>query len=334
MGHTSSRPLVVGIDLGGTNMQIGVVDRSFAIIGRCKRKTKSVQGRDAVIDRLVEGVRRACEEAGIVVGDLGAVGIGAPGAIDIPHGVVLDAPNLQWKDAPLQQLLEERLGCPVVVDNDVNVAIWGEAKLGAGRGRGDMLGVWCGTGVGGGLVLNGRIWHGAFFTAGEIGQTIITPDGPPGMTTVEHHCSRTGLSHILTGLLRTDRTSMLHSLIESNDGVIGSKILADAVAAGDSLACRVVEHASELLGIAIANWITVLAIDTVILGGGVTEALGQPFVDKVKASFVKHVFPARCRECLIVPSQLMDDAGLLGAALLAADVVTNGADTSLHAASR
>ncbi len=316
---SKSDPLVVGIDLGGTNMQIGVVNSEHAIVGRCKRKTKADLGRDAVIKRICEGVRRACDDAHVDLHDMVAVGIGAPGAIDIPRGVVLEAPNLKWNDVPLKDLLLEELDLPVIVDNDVNVAVWGEARLGAGQGRGDMLGVWLGTGVGGGLVLNGRLWHGTTFTAGEIGQTVITPGGPPGLLTVEDHCSRTGMSHILRKLMQTDRESILHRLVEEADGAIGSKILAEAVEAKDGLACRVVDHAAEMLGIAIANWVTVLSIDTIIIGGGVTEALGEPFVDKIRPIFRRYVFPGRLRDCLIITSRLEDDAGLLGAALLAQD---------------
>jgi glucokinase len=312
---------VVGIDLGGTNMQIGVVDAGGAIIGRCKRKTKADLGQAAVIDRLVEGVRRACEEGGLDRSAVMAVGIGAPGAIDIPNGVVLEAPNLRWNNAPLRDLLEATLRCKVVVDNDVNVAVWGEAMVGAAKGRRHVLGVWLGTGVGGGLVLDGKLWHGPCFTAGEIGQTVITPGGPPGLLTVEDHCSRTGMSGILRKLMHMDRSSILHQLTDDEHGSISSKALAEAVRSGDVTACRVVDHAADLVGVAIANWVTVLSIDTVVVGGGVAEALGEPFLDKVRATFRRHVFPARLRDCMIAASVLCDDAGVVGAALLAQDAM-------------
>lgn len=318
----ATRP-VIGIDLGGTNMQIGVVDARNQIIGREGRKTKSDEGADAVIDRLVTGVQRACDDAKVKLKDIGAVGIAAPGAIDIPKGIVLEAPNLKWYDFPLRSILKKKLKRPVVVDNDVNGAVWGEFILGAGRPQGgskrsgDVLGVWMGTGVGGGLIIDDKLFHGEFFTAGEVGQTVICPQGKKGRRTVEDFCSRTGMSRTIQGRLKDFPKSKLLELTEGTGKITGSKQLAKAYLAGDRLAVEVVNDAADLLGIAIANLITVLAIDTVVIGGGVTEALGKPYLKRITASFKVNVFPQRCAKCRLVMTQLKDDAGLLGAALLA-----------------
>jgi len=323
----SSKSLVVGIDLGGTNMQIGVVDAKNKIIGREGRKTKAEQGSREVIDRIAKGVEKACENGGVSLKKIAAVGIAAPGAIDIPNGVVLEAPNLHWINLPLRDILQRKLGCKVVVDNDVNGAVWGEFRLGGGRlgnkkkahaeGAGDLLGVWMGTGVGGGLVINGKLFYGAFFTAGEVGHTVIHPEGGEGRATVEDFCSRTGMSRTIEARLKDYPKSMLRELTDGTGKITGSKQLAKAFKAGDDLAVDVVNKAADLLGIAIANWITVLAIDNVVIGGGVTEALGRPYISRIRASFKKHVFPKRCQKCRLVMTELKDDAGLLGAALLA-----------------
>ncbi|HWB20638.1 MAG TPA: ROK family protein, partial [Phycisphaerales bacterium] len=174
---------VIGVDLGGTNMQIGVVNSKNKIVGREGKKTRSAEGLKAVVDRMARGIRQACDEAEISINQVACIGVAAAGAIDIPRGVVLNAPNLKWHNAPLRAMLEKRLGRPVVIDNDVNGAVWGEYMLGAGKGRGDVLGVWLGTGVGGGLVLNGSLYYGAFFTAGEVGQTVLFPRGQRGRRT-------------------------------------------------------------------------------------------------------------------------------------------------------
>ncbi|MFO0873929.1 MAG: ROK family protein [Phycisphaerales bacterium] len=308
---------VIGVDLGGTNMQVGVVDAQGRIVGRCKRKTKADLGLDEVVVRLVEAVERACTDAGLARREIASIGVGVPGAIDIPRGVVLEAPNLQWFDVPIRDILAREFDRPVVIDNDVNVAVWGEANVGAGRGRRDLLGVWVGTGVGGGLVLGGRIWHGPGFTAGEIGQTIATPDGNPSKRTLEQHASRTGIVHTLELLLLKFPDSRLHALRDENDGRIGSSQIAAAWSAGDQAAIEVVEHAASLIGVAIANVVTLLSIDAVVVGGGVTEAIGQPFVDRIRRSFDRDVFPARLRRCEIAMTTLGADAGVLGAALLA-----------------
>jgi glucokinase len=274
------------------------------------------------VDNLVKGVDAACADAGVSTDDLGAVGICAAGAIDMPRGVVLNAPNLHWNDVPLRDIMAERLGRTIVVDNDVNGAVWGEHRLGAGRGRSDALGVWVGTGVGGGLVLNGRLYHGTFFTAGEVGHTVILPDAPPGERTIEDCCSRTGMLREMRQRLDRHPESRIAGLPEDQDTIAGTSAIADAYAADDLLVCRVVDRAAELLGIAIANWVTVLSLDTVIMGGGMAEALGDAFLGRIRESFDRVVFPDRCRDCALLVTKLAADSGLLGAALLARDEIS------------
>ena len=321
---TAMRPgneWVVGVDLGGTNMQAIVVDPTNKIVGRTHARTEPERGADDVIDRLVETVNDACREAGTSLTQIGAVGIAAAGAIDIPNGVILVAPNLHWENLPLLDRLREKIGRPVVLENDVNGAVWGEHHLGAGVGHGDVLGVWVGTGIGGGLILDGHIHHGAFFTAGEIGHTILTPNGETGQRTVEDHCGRIGVIRALREQLDSHPESMLNEVGKGDGVAIDMGMLAEAYAAGDALTQQVVHRAADLLGIAIANWVTVLALDTVIVGGGMTEALGEPYLQQIRRSFEATVFPARSRACRLVSTQLKGDAGPLGAALLARQLV-------------
>jgi glucokinase len=317
--------LVIGIDLGGTNMQAGVVTSDNKIIGRDHRKTIARDGQSAVLNRIAECVYAACADAGVNLDRISAIGIAAPGAIDIPRGVVLEAPNLRWRNVPLRKLLQAQFKRRVVVDNDVNGAVWGEYQLGACKPRGlndksrpaDVLGIWLGTGVGGGLVLGRQLFHGTLFTAGEVGQTIIQPGGKAGRRTVEDFCSRTGISRSIRELLGQYRKSSLRNAEDPKIKQFHSRTLATVYQERDPLAIRVVNEAADLLGIAIANWVTVLALDTVIIGGGVTEALGTPFIKLVRKSFDRDVFPARSRKAQLVMTKLKDDAGLLGAALLA-----------------
>lgn len=307
---------IVGIDLGGTNMQIGVVDAEGAIVGRSRKKTQALEGRAKVIDRIVEGVNLACEHAGMTVKQLGGLGIGAPGAVDPHRGVVLEAVNLRWNDVALSSILQDRLGIPVVVDNDVNVAVYGEWKMGSGQGVTELLGVWVGTGVGGGLILRGTLYEGALFTAGEIGHTILFPGTPMGQRSLEQNCSRTAVADRLTKLIKSNHTSKLAEAVLAGEA-IKSKLIADAYETGDALTRQVVDEVAYHLGIAIANCVTLLSLPRVVLGGGLTEAIGKPFVTEVKKSVKQYVFPDRCRQVDIVASELEDDAGLLGAALLA-----------------
>ncbi|MCP3905691.1 MAG: ROK family protein [Planctomycetes bacterium] len=312
---------VIGIDVGGTNMQIGVVDETNALVGRAARRTQASRGLDHVLGVVADGVDEACRAAGIAGGDVAAVGVAAAGAIDVPRGVVLDSTNMGWQDVPLRDLLAERLGRPVVLDNDVNGAVWSEHQLGAAGGRGDLLGIWVGTGIGGGLVLNGQVYHGDRFTAGEVGHTVLRPDGEQGMRTVEDLCSRTGLRRQFGRLLPDHPGSALYAACDGDAERLGTTSLARAYADGDALAVRVIDGSADYLGVAIANWVTVLALPAVIVGGGITEALGAPYLDRIRASFVEHVFPDEHRSCALSITELAADAGLLGAALLARERV-------------
>jgi glucokinase len=318
------RQPVIGIDLGGTNMQFGVVDETGRITGRARGKTEARRGRDAVVENLAAGSEAACRDAGMGLQDVGAVGIAAAGAIDIPRGVVIEAPNLGWTDLALRDLLEDRLGRPVVLDNDVNGAVWGEHCLGAGRGRQDLAGVWVGTGIGGGFVLRGRLYYGGFFTAGEFGHQVLRPDERPGRRSVEDLCSRTGMVRTLEAMLPDHPGSLVSRLRGQGAGPIGADIIAAAYGAADGLVVQVVNEAADLLGVAIANMVTLLSLRTVIVGGGMTEALGEPYLARIRESFAQTVFPRRLAACELRMTELAADSALLGAALLAREAIESG----------
>ncbi|MBK7406493.1 MAG: ROK family protein [Phycisphaerales bacterium] len=317
---------IIGIDLGGTNMQVGVVRHdarksgaSKAILGSARKKTKAEDGLDSVINRITEAVNEACQAAGVALQDLGGLGIGAPGAVDPGKGIVLEAVNLRWNDVKLAKILSERLGLPVVVDNDVNVAVYGEWVLGAARGSGSVLGVWVGTGIGGGLILNGQLYYGHHMTAGEIGHMLIFPNNPPGSRSLEHNCSRTAVVERIVRLIQSNQPSMLSEITGEKYEKIKSKALAQAYEAGDELTRRVVDDAARLVGDQVGSVVTLLSLERVVLGGGLTEAIGEPFVKGVREATRAVAFPDVCKKVEVVASELLDNAGLLGAAMIAVD---------------
>ncbi|MSR41323.1 MAG: ROK family protein [Phycisphaerales bacterium] len=318
--------VVAGVDLGGTNISVGILDCDGKVVGRAKRKTKASEGRDVVVRRLVEAVWRAMEDAKCDPSSLLGVGVGAPSAVDVSKGMVIKAGNLGWENVPLREILEKEFRLPVALDNDVNVAVWGEAQLGAARGRKNVLAVWVGTGVGGGLILDGKLWRGPFHTAGEIGHVVLFPGGQPGFMTVEDICSRTGVVNALRRLLPMHPDSALHALLRErgaegksdDEGSIGSAMIAKAYERGDELTLKVLNQSADLLGLAIANVVTMLAIDTIVIGGGLAEALGKPYLARVRKQFERTVFPSNCSGCEVVGSSLNDLAGVLGAGMLIA----------------
>lgn len=317
MSEDQSAALFAGIDLGGTNIQFGIVDAGGRIHGRSKGKTQPESGLESILDRIVSGIEDASQSAGVRPEDLSGVGIGVPGPVDPATGVVREAVNLRWSNTPIGDLLTERIGLPVVVDNDVNVAVYGEAKHGAGIGSDHIVGAWIGTGVGGGLVLDGRLYYGHHFSAGEIGHIQLYPGNPPGSRSVENICSRTALAERLVGLIDANRPSILRDIAGDKWPRLKSKVIAEAYRREDDLTVEVVNDAADRLGIALGNITTLLSLDRIILGGGLTEALQDAFVDRVRIAVHRTAFPAIAKQVEVVPSQLDDDAGVIGAALLA-----------------
>ena len=307
----------LGIDLGGTNVQIGVVTGSGEVLSRAKRKTIADEGRDAVLGRIVDGVAEACAEAKVPLSEIHSVGMGAPGPVDPNTGVVLEAVNLRWKDEPIAELLGEQLGKPVALDNDVNVAVYGEWKAGAGQGATDLMGCWVGTGVGGGFVLNGKVFYGHHLTAGEVGHMILMPHNPPGVRSVEHNCSRTAMCNRVRQLIEAGRESIVPELVDGKLMKIKSRTIAEAYAKEDELVTEVVHDAAWRLGTILAGITTLLSLEKIVLGGGLTEAIGKPWVKRVETAVHFHAFPDVCKTVEVVASELEDNAGVIGAALIA-----------------
>jgi len=316
MATANQRP-VVGIDLGGTNMQIGVVDAGGKILGRSKKKTRSEEGAASVIQRIFDAITEACNEAQVPTRALLAVGIGAPGAIDPVTGIVLEAPNLRWNQVPLARTLAKHIGRPVYVDNDVRSAIYGEHQLGAGRGCSELLGVWIGTGIGGGLILRNELYHGFTNTAGEVGHMTLFPHMPPGSRSIENNCSRTAIVGRILSLIRTNHKSIIPKLADNDLTDVKARVVAMAFDRKDRVTVAVVEDAAENLGIAIASVVTALGLQRVVLGGGLTEAMGERLVSLVRRSVHAHAFPNVAKRVEVVKTELEADAGLLGAASLA-----------------
>lgn len=310
--------LAAGVDLGGTNIQVGIIDAKGNVFGRSKTKTDAAAGFDGVVARLLKAVDQACEDAGVERARLSCLGVGTPGPVDPSTGIVLEAVNLRWDNAPLRDVLRAQTGVDVVVDNDVNAAIYGEWKRGAGRGASDMLGVWVGTGVGGGLILRGQPFGGHFHSAGEVGHMILVPGAAPGSRSLEHNCSRTAIAQRITQLVHANRKSSIADVI--TDGKrIKSRVLGDAYREGDDLVCEVINDAADRLGMAIGSIVTLLSLQRVVIGGGLTEALGEPYVARVRKAAVREAFPRAVKNVEIVESTLGDDAGIVGAGLAALD---------------
>lgn len=307
-----ARDVIIGIDLGGTHFQVGAVDAYGDIIARTHGRTPEDGQFEAVCDALAADVHAVCDQAGLSLDQISAVGIGAPGAVVPSTGVVLQAGNLPWDNVPLGAALTSRLqGRLVFVDNDVNAATVGEHRLGAGRGATDMLGIWVGTGIGGGFILNGTLHRGTYYSAGEIGQTVPNPHEPPPTRRLERRAARSAIAARIARAKGTDPDDMTASRI------------AELYRTGDADANAAVTEATELIGVAVANAITLLSLGRVVVGGGIVEQLGEAFVGPIADAARRDVFPDECRQTPFVPTSLGADAGLLGASLIARDALAS-----------
>ena len=315
-------PPCVGIDLGGTNMSAAVVDSHNRVIGSSRRKTYAELGFEAVLERVAEMVATTIKEAGLKKKKIRAIGIGVPSPVVIETGIALDAPNLGWRRVDVGSRLAERTGLPVFVDNDVNVAVYGEFRTGAAKEFDDVLGIWSGTGVGGGLVLGGRPYYGHHWTAGEIGHTVILPGIGLGRETLEEIASRAAIVRTLVDLIRSNHSSIVPELVDGDLSSIKSKTLAKAARAGDGLTIRVLRDAARFVGIAAANFVTTLSLPCVVLGGGLATELGDMWAEWVGQSVSEHVFPQELKSVSVVVTQLGDDAGTIGGAIIARERAT------------
>lgn len=316
--------LVVGVDLGGTKILAAVVTADGKILGQAKRKTKPETGIESVIERIVKTVDDALGSAKVARTDVRAVGIGAPGPIDPDTGTVLMAPNLNgWENVPLAKTLSEQLGVPVFLDNDVNVGTLGEFVYGAGRGAKDVIGVFVGTGIGGGLIIGGQLRSGARHAAGEIGHMIVLAEGPycgcGNRGCIEALASRTAIVNSLRMAMQSGRkTTLTEALAGGGVERLSSGVLAQAWKSNDTLTVEVLTRVQYYLGLHLASLVNFLDPELIVLGGGVIEALGEDFLQPIRRAAYQHFTQRRdASQVKIVLSQLGDNAGILGAAVAA-----------------
>lgn len=313
---------VVGVDMGGTKILAAVVDAEGNILATAKIPTQAKNSTSNVIDRIADCIREAFQESGVAADSIQAIGIGAPGLLDPETGIVIFAPNLGWKDVPLKTELEARIGIPTFVDNDVNVGTLGEHAFGAGRDVQNLVGIFVGTGIGGGIIMNGEPFHGASKTAGEIGHIIVKADGPKcgcgNRGCLEALSSRTAMAkQFQKAILKKGKKSILTKLTDGDLGVIRSGILAKALRSKDKLTLKVFKDATKYLGVGIGSIVNFLNPEMIILGGGVVEALDDKFIDDIRKAAKKYALPDTLKGVQIVKAQLGDNAGVLGAAALA-----------------
>jgi glucokinase len=312
-----------GIDLGGTKIQAVVVDAGNAVIGQSRRPTPKDTGPEGVVTGMAEALRDAASQAGVEAHALAGVGVGSPGTIDEASGSVAQAGNVipGWLEPfPLGPRLADSIGAAVAVGNDVRVATDAEYHLGAGRPYRSLLGVFWGTGVGGGLIIDGRSWLGRG-SAGEIGHMVVKRNGATctcgRLGCMEAYAGRASMELRARALMESGRRTSLFEIMERKQrDRLSSGVWARALEKGDRVAVHIVDRAVGALGAGIASAVNLLDVEAVVIGGGMGVRLGEPYVERITRAMFPHLF-VRERPPAVHLAALGDLGGAIGAALLA-----------------
>ncbi len=311
----------VGFDLGGSKMLAVVYDRDFRPVARKRKRTRGLGGANEGLTRVVALIEAALDAAGAPREALAGIGLGCPGPLDLDKGIVLEMPNLGWKKVKVKAELERAFACPAVVVNDVDAGVYGEYRFGAAKGARCVVGVFPGTGIGGGAVYQGEIIRGAKGSALEIGHVPVIRAGPLC------GCGRRGCLEAVAGRLaisaaaamagyRGEAPALLQAAGTDLQN-IRSRVIADAIVAGDKVVETIVREAARTIGWAMAGVVNVLAPDTVLLGGGLVNDMPELFVSEIDAALRAQVMPAFADTFKVVAAKLGDDASVTGAAALA-----------------
>ncbi|MCE9545777.1 MAG: ROK family protein [Planctomycetia bacterium] len=318
MADKDEKTFWVGFDLGGTKMQATIFDAEFRPLGSKRAKTKGNEGAEAGVDRIIKLINEAQVEAGVTDKALSGLGIGCPGILDLDRGIMHLAPNLGWENIKLKDILEKALKCPAYVVNDVDAGVYGEYRFGAARDAHCALGVFPGTGIGGGCIYEDRILRGKTNSCMEIGHIQVMPGGPL-CGCGRHGCLEAVASRLFiaaSAAMAAYRGQAPHLLADGGTDVaaIRSGALSRAIEAGDEAIERIVRQAAKHIGTAVGSVANLLAPDIVVLGGGLVEAMPKLFVEEVREAAEKQALPSMAAGMKIVAAKLGDDATVAGAA--------------------
>lgn len=310
--------LWIGFDLGGTKMLSVAYGDDWKEIGRRRRKTRGRDGSDSGVERIASTIERLLDENDLKQRKIAGIGIGCPGPIDMEGGRILTTPNLGWDDVGIGAFLKKRFDCPVVVINDVDAGVYGEYRFGVAKGCRCAVGIFPGTGVGGGCVYDGKILQGAGLSCMEIGHTRISSgarySGDGMIGTVEAVASRLSIAAEAAKAAQRGEAPFLYKNTGTDIAEIRSGALSDSIKNGDKAIKRLVEEAAESVGVAVVNIVHVLAPELIVLGGGMVEAMEDLFVSTVRKTARDGVMSVYKDHFDVKPATLGDDAGVMGAA--------------------
>lgn len=310
----------VGVDLGGTNIAVGVIDDNLKIIGKASVKTNCPRPAEEIFDDISKAVDMAIENAGVSKNDIKSVGIGTPGTVNKENGYIEFSNNLEFEQVPAKEMLEERIGKPVYLDNDANCAALGEAVAGCGKGAKNFVAVTLGTGVGSGIIIDGKIVNGSNFAGGEMGHMVICVDGlncncgRKGCW--EQYASATALISQTKAAMLENKDSAMWNIVNGNIDAVNGRTSFDAMRAGDKTAIEVVNKYVHYVSVGVTNIINALQPEFICVGGGIANEK-DTLLNPVRTEVNKERYSRYSKkQCEIIAAELGNDAGIYGAALL------------------
>lgn len=308
----------LGIDLGGTNIAVGVVDDDFKIVGRAKTKTNANRPYEEIVDDIAATVLAAVEDAGLKVQDIVSMGIGTPGSVDPVNGVVKYTNNLPFKNLPICDMLKNKIGVNFYIDNDANAAAFGEYLAGAGKNASVFVAITLGTGVGGGIVINDSVFSGSNYAGGELGHTVIVMDGEPCTCgrrgCFEAYASATALVRQTKKAMKENLNSLMWTVCGGDIDNVNGITAFDAWKKGDETATKVVNTYFKYISVGLANIINIFQPEVVCIGGGISGEK-ERLTDPVNRLVNEQIYGGEPKNRVTV-AQLGNDAGIIGAAFL------------------
>ncbi|MCO5069396.1 MAG: ROK family protein [Kiritimatiellae bacterium] len=313
----------IGFDLGGTKMLCVLFDHKFNVVASIRKKTKAEEGAPDSLGRIIDMIERALEEGHVEREALAGIGLGCPGPLDLDNGIVIQAPNLGWENVEIKNILQKKFKTAVAVANDVDAGTYGEYRFGAAQKARCVVGVFPGTGIGGGCVYEGRLLRGKTGSCLEIGHMMVSNGsrlcGCGRRGCLETVASRLAIAAECAIAAYRGDAPILQQLAGTDIAKIRSGTLAEAIKSGDKTVEKIVRQAAKQLGLGVGNIINILNPDIVVLGGGLVEAMKDIFLSEVKDAVSKRAMPAFVKAADIVAAKLDDLATAMGAAALAAE---------------
>ncbi|MCX7046010.1 MAG: ROK family protein [Candidatus Sumerlaeota bacterium] len=323
----AKKSCTVGVDLGGTKIRCVAFDSDFKTLGVAKAKMKAIGNAEEGIREMRSCIEDALTQAQLKREDLSGIGFGLPGVLDLAKGRIIRLLNVGWKDVPVRKIFQEEYKTPIAVENDVNAGTYGEFRAGAGKGHEDIVGIFPGTGIGGGIIIGGRLHHGVTGGAGELGHLVYDARGPfcgcGNRGCYEAYASRVAIAGRAAEAVFRGKAPALQEIAGTCLEDIKSGALAKAIKQGDTVIEIIVREAAYMVGQLAACMVNTLSPGLIILGGGLVEAMEEIYLEECRRALDHHAVPELRAPVEVRAAKLGDDAVALGAAALAAEMVAD-----------